>query len=81
MVVTPGSRVVAIAVKGRSAPKGSMLPELAARGSQAETNGMGMAFGRLTTLLSRPRPLAAVVAAFAHGSLDAVHARLRILLL
>jgi hypothetical protein len=41
IVVIPGNKVVAIAVKGRRAPSGSMLPDTAARGSQAERTGNG----------------------------------------
>ena len=41
IVVTPGSSAVAIAVKERRAPSGSILPDAAACGSHADTKGMG----------------------------------------
>ena len=48
IVVTPGSSAVAIEVKGRSAPRGSILPEPAARGSHADTSGMGTTLAGFT---------------------------------
>ena len=56
IVITPGRSVVATAVKGRSAPRGSMLPEAVARGSQADMKGMGRTSAR-SPLLKEAEPL------------------------